>query len=171
MYIRRAQRDSLALIFVRKYLLLPLIICIKRQHVTLRQTESSGKDRELLWRKALEKSSNRNRFSLRVYWDFAALLCISNEADQGEKVNCCHAQGVCVGERLEEFLHVIDAENRSLNDTFLLVDCQSGVLQGVAFADGKGTGGESNNAGCTVCPLTLMLYNMLYVKLSKTCEN
>lgn len=62
-----------------------------------------------------------------------------------------------MGERSEKFLHVIDAENRSLNDTFLLKDCLFGVLQGVVFANGKGTGGESNNAGCTVSLLTLIL--------------
>lgn len=64
-------------------------------------------------------------------------------------------------ERLGKFLYVIDAENISLNDTFLLMDCQFGVLQGVVFADGKGTGGESNNAGCTVCFLTLMLQHVI----------
>lgn len=40
-------------------------------------------------------------------------------------------------------------------------------LQGIVFAGGKGTGGESNNAGFMVCPLTLITY----VKLSKIHEN
>lgn len=48
------------------------------------------------------------------------------------------------------------------------MDCQYGVLQGTVFADGEGTGGESNNAGFMICPLTLITY---YIKLSKTCEN
>lgn len=57
-----------------------LITCMKRQHVTLRQTESSDRDREFLWRKALEKFSHRNKLPLRVHWDSAALLRISNRS-------------------------------------------------------------------------------------------
>lgn len=55
------------------------------------------------------------------------------------------------------FLHVIDAENRSLTDAFLLMDHLSGVLQGIVFEGGKATGGESNNSGRMGYPLTLML--------------
>jgi len=64
---------------------------------------------------------------------------------------------VCVGEISEKLLPVTDAENRSLNDALLLADCLHGVLQGIVFEGGKGTGSECSSSGHMRCPLTLVL--------------
>lgn len=106
-----------------------------------------------------EKPEKNPVTGINSHWEFTEILllfCVSViEADHGESGNWCHVQGVCIGERSEKFF--IDAENRSLNDTFLLMGRLSGVLQGIVFEGRKGTGGESSNSGRLRRPLTLML--------------